>query len=61
MGKFNYYFGAKAAQDGRSSRYPAVNFCANPQAVCSSDNPQSKEMRWMLAMFDWMDRVQHYS
>eukprot|EP00984_Skeletonema_dohrnii_P017791 scaffold8175_cov172-Skeletonema_dohrnii-CCMP3373.AAC.1 len=61
MGKFNYYFGAKAAQDGRSSRYPAVNFCANPQAVCNSNNPQSKEMRWMLAMFDWIDRVQHYS
>eukprot|EP00986_Skeletonema_menzelii_P002248 scaffold616_cov146-Skeletonema_menzelii.AAC.31 len=61
MGKFNYYFGAKAAQDGRSSRYTAVNFCANPQAVCSSNNPQSKEMRWMLALFDWVDRVQHYN
>ena len=61
MGKFNYYFGAKAAQDGRSSRYPAVNFCANPQAVCNSNNPRSKEMRWMLALFNWVDRVQHYS
>lgn len=61
MGKFNYYFGAKAKQDGRSSRYPNENFCTNPQAVCNSNNPRSKEMRWMLALFDWVDRVQHYS
>jgi len=61
MGKFNFYFGAKAAQDKRASRYPSVNFCVNPQVVCSSNSSQSKEMRWMLAIFDWVDRVQNYN
>lgn len=61
MGKFNFYFGAKAARDGRLSRYSAVDFCSNPQVVCSSNDRQSREMRWMLAMFNWVDRVQNYN
>src|SRR6056300_466316 len=34
MGKFNYYFGTKAARDGRPSRYPDIDFCKSPEAIC---------------------------
>ena len=61
MGKFNFFFGSKAAQDGRSARYPNVNFCTDPEMVCSADSPKSREMRWVLAMFEWVDRVQNHN
>ena len=61
MGKFNYYFGTKAARDGRPSRYPDIDFCKSPESVCKSNNARSMEMRWILAMFEWVDRVQNFN
>ncbi|KAL7476052.1 hypothetical protein ACHAW6_001934 [Cyclotella cf. meneghiniana] len=58
IGKINYYLGKKAAQDGRTSIYPNVDFCEYPEATCSSES--SEEMIWTVALFEWADRVQRY-
>jgi len=57
-GRLNYYLGARAAKEDRNSLYPDIDFCLNPEAICSSDN--STELQWMTGMFEWLDRVQSY-
>ena len=37
FGKLNYFLGAGAAEDGREARYPDVNFCERPDAICASE------------------------
>ncbi|KAL7478358.1 hypothetical protein ACHAW6_004124, partial [Cyclotella cf. meneghiniana] len=57
-GKLNYYLGAKAAQDGRSSRYPDIDFCKTPDAICADSN--HPELKWIAGFFYWMESVQNY-
>jgi hypothetical protein len=45
FGKLNYYLGARAAEEGRSSRYPEINFCEQPDAICASED--HKELKWI--------------
>ena len=41
----NYYLGKRAADEGRESRYPEIDFCKDPGAVCSrEDHP---ELKWI--------------
>ncbi|KAL3786229.1 hypothetical protein HJC23_002480 [Cyclotella cryptica] len=58
MGKLNFHLGARAAFDNRPSIYPDINFCTDPSAICSHKN--TMEIRWIAAMFEWIDRVQSY-
>eukprot|EP00804_Cyclotella_cryptica_P021002 CCRYP_009303-RD/>CCRYP_009303-RD protein AED:0.09 eAED:0.09 QI:102/0.93/0.93/1/0.8/0.62/16/340/1751 len=58
LGKLNYYLGKKAATDARPSRYPNVDFCGFPEAICAG--PESSEMRWVTSMFEWTERIQTY-
>jgi len=58
-GKLNYYLGAKAAQDGRSSRYPNIDFCKTPDKICS--DPNYPELKWIAGFFYWMESVQSYN
>lgn len=58
LGKLNYYLGRKAEEGGRSAPYPDVDFCTNPEAICSDG--RTMEMRWVVALFEWVDRVQSY-
>lgn len=58
MGKLNFHLGARANADNRPSQYPDINFCTNPGAICSHNN--TMEIRWVVAMFEWIDRVQTY-
>jgi len=58
LGKLNYYLGAQAQKDGRQSRYPTVDFCGFPEAICAGT--KSREMRWVTSMFEWTERVQTY-
>lgn len=44
-GKLNYYLGARAAEEGRDSRYPEINFCEQPNAICDSE--EHKELKWI--------------
>lgn len=57
-GRLNYYLGKRAADEGRSSRYPDVDLCKTPDAICSST--QYPELKWVAAMFYWLDSVQAY-
>jgi len=60
LGKLNYYLGARANREGRTSKYPDVDFCSNPEAICS-DETRTMEMRWIVALFEWSERVQSYN
>ena len=59
FGKLNYFIGARAAAEGRESKYPSVDFCKDPEVICSSS--QYKELKWVAGMFYWMESVQPYN
>mmetsp|Transcript_26958 Transcript_26958/g.55046 ORF Transcript_26958/g.55046 Transcript_26958/m.55046 type:complete len:739 (+) Transcript_26958:3-2219(+) len=59
FGKMNYYIGKRAAEDGRPSLYPNVDFCEFPEAICASEF--SNELRWVSGMFQWVMDVQPYN
>ena len=40
------------------NRYQDVDFCKNPEAICSDE--RTMEMRWVVALFEWTERVQSY-
>ena len=54
FGKLNYYLGAHAASEGREARYPDVDFCEQPDAICASD--EHKELKWIAGYFYWTER-----
>eukprot|EP00929_Paragymnodinium_shiwhaense_P082261 TRINITY_DN432_c0_g1_i3.p1 TRINITY_DN432_c0_g1~~TRINITY_DN432_c0_g1_i3.p1 ORF type:complete len:655 (+),score=124.89 TRINITY_DN432_c0_g1_i3:59-1966(+) len=59
FGKLNYYIGKRAADEGRVSAFPQVDFCKNPGAICSPDGPS--ELKWVAGFFYWLNSVQPYS
>lgn len=60
IGKINHFLGKKAADDGRKgAMYKNIDFCQNPEAICS--DKQTMEIRWAVAFFEWMERVQSYN
>jgi len=59
FGKLNYYLGARAAKEGRDSAYPSIDFCKDPEIICSSS--KYKELKWIAGMFYWMESVQQYN
>eukprot|EP00804_Cyclotella_cryptica_P010088 CCRYP_018038-RD/>CCRYP_018038-RD protein AED:0.19 eAED:0.19 QI:308/1/1/1/0.81/0.70/17/2275/1193 len=58
LGKLNFYLGKRAADEGRDSRYPDIDFCDNPEAICS--DIRTMEMRWVVALFEWVERIQSF-
>lgn len=59
FGKLNYYLGARAAEEGRPSKYPSIDFCKDPEQICSSST--YKELKWVAGMLYWMESVQEYN
>lgn len=59
FGKLNYFLGAGAAKDGRTSRYPDIDFCKDPEIICSGS--EYKELKWIAGMFYWIESVQGYN
>ncbi|KAL7541020.1 hypothetical protein ACHAXR_010560, partial [Thalassiosira sp. AJA248-18] len=59
FGKLNYYLGARAAAEGRDSKYPEIDFCKTPDKICSSD--EHSELKWIAGFFYWMKDVQSYN
>jgi hypothetical protein len=59
FGKLNYYLGKRAADEGRPSMYPALDFCADPEVICSSE--EHTELKWIAGMFYWIESVQSYN
>lgn len=58
FGKLNYYLGKRAFLEGRESRYPDIDFCKDPEIICTSD--EHKELKWIAGFFYWVDQVQPY-
>lgn len=58
IGKLNHYLGKGAADDGRESRYKDIDFCNDPEAICS--DKRTMELRWVVALFEWAERIQSY-
>jgi len=59
FGKLNYFLGKGAADAGRESRYPTVDFCKDPEVICSST--EYSELKWIAGFFYWMNEVQQYN
>ncbi|KAL7533832.1 hypothetical protein ACHAXR_008669 [Thalassiosira sp. AJA248-18] len=58
FGKLNYYLGKRAADEGRKTPYGEIDFCKDPEVICSST--KYTELRWIAGMFYWMESVQKY-
>jgi hypothetical protein len=58
FGKLNYYLGKRAFLEGRESRYPDIDFCRDPEVICTSE--EHKELKWIAGFFYWVDQVQPY-
>ena len=58
IGRLNLYLGKGGAMQNRDVLYPDIDFCADPEATCSS--PVANELRWRTGMLEWADRVQRY-
>mmetsp|Transcript_15265 Transcript_15265/g.31162 ORF Transcript_15265/g.31162 Transcript_15265/m.31162 type:complete len:655 (+) Transcript_15265:70-2034(+) len=57
-GKLNYYLGKRAADEGRPSMYPEIDFCIDPSAICSND--KYPDLKWIAGMFRWITEIQSY-
>lgn len=58
FGKLNYYLGKRAFDENRPSRYPTIDFCKDPEAICA--NEEFKELKWIAGMFYWVESLQTY-
>jgi len=58
FGKLNYYLGARAKREGRPTPYGEIDFCKDPEAICSSK--KFDELKWLAGMFYWIESVQGY-
>lgn len=54
----NYFLGKRAADENRPSRYPSIDFCKEPDAICASEEFQ--ELKWIAGMFYWVESLQTY-
>jgi predicted chitinase len=58
FGKLNFYMGKRAADEGRTSLYPTIDFCKQPWMICEPDGPA--ELKWVAGFFYWLNAVQGY-
>jgi hypothetical protein len=58
FGKLNYFLGARAQREGREALFPDIDFCKDPQAICSSK--KYPNLKWIAGLFYWMNSVQSY-
>ena len=65
IGKLNYYLGARAFDEGRTSaRYMGVDFCKDPSSICRGpfgDDNTNAEIRWILGMLYWIYKIQAFN
>jgi hypothetical protein len=63
FGTLNHYLGKThvapgVAQPPAKVLYPDVDFCADPEVICASDD--HPELKWVAGLFYWMSSVQTY-
>ncbi|KAL7468709.1 hypothetical protein ACHAXS_009459 [Conticribra weissflogii] len=68
FGKINFLLGRGAYLRKRYSRYPTIDFCRDPGAVCSessntddSEEVNTNEIKYIISLFEWIERIQSYS
>ena len=73
IGRFNWIYGLPAFKDGRSSARYNIDFCLNPEALCSDFTIPStsfskfpttidtSEIRYLFALFYWMNNIQEFN
>jgi hypothetical protein len=54
FGKLNKQIGADA---GSSALYPDINFCTNPQSICTGPS----DLKWIAGIFFWVTEPQSYN
>lgn len=59
FGKLNYYLGVQAAKRGEEAPYSSIDFCKDPEIICSST--EFKELKWVAGMFYWIESIQEYN
>jgi len=59
FGKLNYFLGKRAADEGRDSSYPDIDFCRTPDSICA--NTDYPELKWIAGFFYWTESVQTYN
>jgi len=60
LAKINFFLGKGGADIGRSTLYPTINFCQNPEVTCTSTDGVGERLRWDTAFFEWSERIQRY-
>jgi len=63
FGTLNHYLGQSHLDPAvfpppSSVPYPGVDFCENPEVICSST--EHPELKWIAGLFYWMSSVQEY-
>lgn len=63
FGKLNHYLGQTHLNTDvypapAKLLYPTVDFCKNPEVICSST--EFPELKWIAGLFYWMNSVQNY-
>ncbi|MCB9620694.1 MAG: hypothetical protein H6724_14745 [Sandaracinus sp.] len=63
FGMLNHYLGRSHLDAGRFPRsgsplYPDLDFCADPESICSST--AHPELKWIAGLFYWMSSVEAY-
>eukprot|EP00798_Chlamydomonas_sp_ICE-L_P007361 gene7361-485_t len=56
FGKLNYFLGARAQREGREAMFPEVDFCKNPEAICTST--MYPQLKWVAGLYYYMSEVQ---
>ena len=63
IGKLNFFLGKRAHDEGRPARYPDLDLCKDPGAVCRGfydDQRTNAEIRWLMGLIYWITKVQTY-
>lgn len=63
FGTLNHYLGKTHMDPGAvpppsKVLYPDIDFCADPEVICASDD--HPELKWVAGLFYWMSSVQKY-
>jgi hypothetical protein len=62
IGKLNYYLGKKASDERGEGRFPNVDFCSSPEAICADRQGEesTEDIKWIVGLFEWVERIQSY-
>lgn len=62
IGKLNYYLGKRASDERDEGRFPNIDFCSSPEAICANNQGEesNEDIKWIVGFFEWIERIQSY-